>query len=312
MDKVISILGPTAVGKTNLSIDLAKRLNTDIISGDSMLVYRGMDIGTAKPSILERAGITHHLVDILEPYEDFSVTKFTALASNSISKLNCDNKIPILAGGTGLYVKALLEGYKFNITPANDSFRNNLEKLSKEFGNDHLHSLLKKVDPITAERLHPNDTRRIIRALEVYHVGGENISQEKTADDEKFIYDAIVIGLNMDRKLLYERINNRVDIMVNNGLIEEVQNLLDSGVPASCQAMKGIGYKEIVSYINGEVNLTTAIDNIKKATRHFAKRQLTWYRRMEYIEWFDVSNVDQYEDTLEIIYRKIAGKFCLE
>jgi tRNA dimethylallyltransferase len=311
MERLISIIGPTAVGKTQLSIDLAKILNTEIISGDSMLVYRGMDIGTAKPTLAERAGVPHHLMDILEPCEEFSVTSFIELASKEITEINRKNKIPILAGGTGLYIKALLEGYQFNTTPGDNRYRSELEQLATLRGNQYLHHLLQQVDPQTASRLHPNDQRRIIRALEVYHLGGENISQSKTAS-ESIKYDHLVIGLTMNRQRLYERINHRVDVMMANGLVEEVTRLLHSGIPENCQAMKGIGYKEIVAYIKKEVSLQTAIENIKQSTRHFAKRQITWYKKMDYIHWFDVDSIEDYEVLLGIIYKKIAGKFCLE
>lgn len=312
MKRLISIIGPTAVGKTQLSIDLAKKLNTEIISGDSMLVYRGMDIGTAKPSLSERDGIPHHLIDIIEPYEEFSVTKFIDLASQHIAAINKTARIPILAGGTGLYVKALLEGYQFNHTPGNDHYRHHLEQLAVQHGNAYIHGLLHNVDPLTAERLHPNDIRRIIRALEVYHLGGENISQQKMDTSEHRIYDSILIGLTMDRQRLYQRINHRVDLMVANGLVEEVTQLLHSGIPEDCQSMKGIGYKEIVAYIKKEVSLQSAIDTIKQSTRHFAKRQITWYKKMNDINWIDVDSIEDYEDLLGIIYKKIAGKFCLE
>jgi len=312
MERLIVIIGPTAVGKTKISIDLAKILDTEIISGDSMLVYRKMNIGTAKPNFTERNGIVHHLIDILEPHQEFSVTLFQELASQCITEINRKNKIPILAGGTGLYVRALLEGYKFNTISGNQSFRSHLEMLAKKQGNQFVHDMLAQVDSTTANRLHPNDLRRIIRALEVHHLAGENISQEKTSEANDLVYNAVVIGLTMDRKLLYERINQRVDVMINQGLIKEVAELTKTGIPVNCQAMKGIGYKETVAYLHGEVDQQTAIDNIKQATRHFAKRQLTWYRKMPYIHWFDVGNIKDYNSLLETIYNTIAGKFCLK
>lgn len=312
MQRLIAVIGPTAVGKTRLSIDLARLLQTEIISGDSMLVYRGMDIGTAKPGIEERNGIVHHLIDILEPHEEFSVTQFIQLAGQHIAKINSDGRIPILAGGTGLYVKALLEGYRFNTTPGDTGYRDKLMLLAQTRGNAYLHSLLSEVDPLTAARLHANDIRRIIRALEVYHLGGENISQQKQAGSNQLIYDALVIGLTMNRQRLYERINQRVDIMLAQGLVEEVSALQDAGLSPSCQSMKGIGYKEIAASLRGEISLTTAIDTIKQSTRHFAKRQLTWYNKMPYIKWFDVDYTKDYENLLGIIYKYIAGKFCLK
>ncbi|MCE5284564.1 MAG: tRNA (adenosine(37)-N6)-dimethylallyltransferase MiaA [Pelosinus sp.] len=310
MERLIVIIGPTAVGKTNASIDLAQKLSTEIISGDSMLVYKGMDIGTAKPSYAERDGISHHLIDFLEPTQEFSVADFQKLAAEHITAINNKGKIPILAGGTGLYVKALLEGYQFNQTAGDDEFRRRLERLAKEQGNLYVHSMLAKVDYKSAERLHPNNLRRVIRALEVFHMGNENISQEKA--ENALVYDAVVIGLNMERQLLYQRINQRVDTMIEMGLQEEVARLLADGISPECQSMQGIGYKEMVAYFRREVDLTAAAENIKQATRHFAKRQLTWYRKMPYITWYDVNNFESYEEMVASFYSQVAGKFLLE
>ncbi|CQR74654.1 tRNA dimethylallyltransferase [Sporomusa ovata DSM 2662] len=308
MNRLIVIIGPTAVGKTKISIDLAKRLDTQIISGDSMLVYRGMDIGTAKPDMREREGIVHHLIDILEPDQEFNVVDFQQYAQKLITQINNDNRIPILAGGTGLYVRALLEGYQFNQAPSDEKLRQKLTELAKQYGNQYLHDLLQQVQPLTAARLHPNDQRRIIRALEVYYLSGETISHEKTATNE-LLFDAVVIGLTMERAALYERINRRVDQMIEQGLVDEVAGLLQQGVPPSCKAMQGIGYKEIVEYLLADQDLITATDQLKQATRNFAKRQLTFYRRMPYITWYNVDNFEEYNNLLETIYNGIAGKF---
>lgn len=310
MEKLIVIIGPTAVGKTKASIDLAKQLSTEIISGDSMLVYKGMDIGTAKPSLAERSGVLHHLVDFLEPHEEFSAADFQQLAGKHITAINNKGRIPILAGGTGLYVKALLEGYQFNETGGDEEFRSGLQDLANEHGNMYVHKMLEKVDPESAKRLHPNNLRRVIRALEVLHLGNENISQEKA--QSSLMYDAVVIGLNMERALLYNRINERVDIMMKEGLIEEVKALLHTGVSPNCQSMQGIGYKEIVAYLQHDVDLPTAVEKLKQATRNFAKRQLTWYRKMPYITWFDVQNFETYDEMVGSFYKLIAGKFLLK
>lgn len=312
MERVIAVIGPTAVGKTKVSIDLAKMLNTEIISGDSMLVYKDMNIGTAKPTSNEQGTISHHLIDILDPQTDFSVVEFIELASRYISAINQKRKIPILAGGTGLYVKALLEGYKFNPTPSDEVLRTQLEALAKEYGNQYLHDRLAKVVPDTAARLHPNDLRRVIRALEVFYLSGDTISQNKFTKQHKLLYEAVVIGLTMERNLLYDRINQRVDLMIHQGLIEEVAKLLERGVPADCQAMQGIGYKEIVKFFKKEIDLPTAIDNIKQATRNFAKRQLTWYRKMPYIIWFDVNEFPSHHDMMETIYKKLQENLSME
>lgn len=310
MERLIVIIGPTAVGKTKLSIDLAKRLNTQIISGDSMLVYRGLDVGTAKPSLAERDGVAHHLIDILDPSAEFNVVDFKNVAQKLITNINNNGQIPILAGGTGLYVRALLEGYRFNPAPSDDTLRQKLTKMAEQHGNEYLHTLLAKVQPDTAARLHPNDLRRIIRALEVYYLSGETVSQEKTAPKE-LLYDAVVIGLTMDRAVLYERINRRVDIMIKQGLVDEVSRLLRQGVLPTSQAMKGIGYKEIIEHLRDGKDLSTSIEQVKQATRNFAKRQLTFYRRMPYITWFNVDDFDNYDNLLETIYKYVAGKFCV-
>lgn len=308
MEKLIAVIGPTAVGKTKISIELAELLHTEIISGDSMLVYQNMDIGTAKPDMIERSGIPHHLIDILTPHQEFNVVDFLEQAKQKITDINRQGKIPILAGGTGLYVKALLEGYNFSTTSSNENLRQKYLALADKYGNVYVHDLLHKVDPDTAQRLHPNDLRRIIRALEVYHTSGERISQNKLGDEHELLYDAIVIGLMMDRQTLYNRINQRVDLMMNQGLVQEVASLLAGGVSPQAQSMKGIGYKEIVAYLEGKTDLATATDNIKKATRHFAKRQITWYKKMPYIEWFEVDKIPA-DKIMSYIYKHVAGKF---
>lgn len=308
MDKLIVVLGPTAVGKTALSIALAKRFSTEVISGDSMLIYRNMDIGTAKPSIEEQDGVVHHLVDIIEPTESFDVTTFIEMARAKIREINERGQVPILAGGTGLYIKALLEGYQFNVTPQNEAFRQEMETVAREQGVEELHRRLAEVQPETAARLHPNDIRRVIRALEVATFGGETVSQEKE-DETACLYDVAVIGLISERSLLYERINQRVDQMMADGLLDEVKGLLESGVPADAQSMKGIGYKELVAYLDGKCTLEEAVDEIKKGTRHFAKRQFTWYRKMPYIDWYEVKTKKDIIGIEKEIAKKLTGKF---
>lgn len=308
MDKLIVVLGPTAVGKTALSIALAKRFSTEVISGDSMLIYRNMDIGTAKPSIEEQDGVVHHLVDIIEPTESFDVTTFIEMARAKIREINERGQVPILAGGTGLYIKALLEGYQFNVTPQNEAFRQEMETVAREQGVEELHRRLAEVQPETAARLHPNDIRRVIRALEVATFGGETVSQEKE-DETACLYDVAVIGLTSERSLLYERINQRVDQMMADGLLDEVKGLLESGVPADAQSMKGIGYKELVAYLDGKCTLEEAVDEIKKGTRHFAKRQFTWYRKMPYIDWYEVKTKKDIIEIEKEIAKKLTGKF---
>ena len=309
-DRLIAILGPTAVGTTALSIALAKELATGIISGDSMLVYRGLDIGSAKPSPEEREGVPHHLIDIREPNENYAVTDFVAGAKKHIRELNAQGKVPILAGGTGLYIKALLEGYQFNETEEHGAYRSYLEELGRSRGKEYVHGLLAAADPAAAQRLHPNDFRRVVRALEVSHFGGEQISRERQAGAGEITraslcYDALVIGLERDRQELYERINQRVNLMFEAGLEDEVKGLLSGGLHRGTQAMKGIGYKETAAYLDGEMSREEAVELIQKSTRHFAKRQLTWYRKMPYIEWI---KADQPLEALLEDCRKLMNK----
>ena len=283
-EKLLVLLGPTASGKTDLSIRLAKALDTEIISGDSMLVYRGFDIGSAKPTLEEMAGVRHHMIDILPPDASFNLMDFLQRAKKIITELNQRGKIPLLVGGTGLYIQSLLEGYELNSQSEDTAYRHYLEKLAEEKGREYVHGMLAKVNPEAAARLHINDFRRIIRALEVHHLGGEQLSQKKSRE---FVYDCYVAGLTWQRDKLYDRINQRVNIMVSQGLQQEISNLLKAGVAPEAQAMKGIGYKELLPVLAGsEADMQQAIAKIQQNSRHFAKRQLTWYRRMPYIHWY--------------------------
>lgn len=294
--RLIVILGPTAVGKTGAAIALAKELNTEIISGDSQLVYRGFDIGAAKPTEQELATVPHHLINILDGDVGYNVTDFCAEAKEKIAAINSQGKVPILCGGTGLYVKALLEGYKFNKTTGNDELRRQLELEAREASPDdsreYLLQKLKSLDPVAGEELSNRDVRRIVRAIEVA-IAGESISRqriskaESTAEMGDLVYDACVIGMMRERSLLYERINLRVDNMLHDGLIEEVKGLIATGTDRFCQPMRAIGYRETAAYLAGEISYEKMVENIKKNTRHFAKRQLTWYHRMPYVAWVD-------------------------
>ena len=306
-EKLIVIAGPTASGKTALAVELARRLDTEIISGDSMLVYKGLDIGTAKPGKKEMGGIRHHLIDILDAGAGFNVTDFINLAKPVITLLNQQGRIPILAGGTGLYIKSLVEGYQFNETSGDPEYRESLQRLAEEKGREYVFDMLRKVNPDAAERLHINNFRRIIRALEVYHLGGEQISEEKASE---LAYDVFAIGLGWERSVLYERINRRVEIMIEQGLYNEVEGLLKNGISDSCQSMKGIGYKELLPAVRGEISLDEAADKIKQNTMHFAKRQLTWYRKMPYIRWYD-AQAEADEKLADKIYHDMAGYYGL-
>ena len=290
-EKLVVILGPTATGKSRCGIELAKRFRGEIISGDSMLVYRQMNIGTAKPSEKELQSVPHHLVNILNPDSSYSVADFQQQAAEMISGITERGNLPILVGGTGLYIKALLEDYQFSEVEEKPELRQQLEAFASEQGNDKLFDWLKREDPSAALRLHPNDVRRVVRALETV-LSGDKVSQEKKSELK---YDAVVFGLFMDRDFLYERINRRVDRMLEEGLEEEVRSLLKAGVPVDCLSMKSLGYRQMAEYLTGQCDFSTAVENIKKGTRHFAKRQITWYKKMPYIHWFTVDRNLDYE-----------------
>lgn len=281
MNRVVVILGATATGKTALAVDLARRLGGEIICGDSMTVYRGMDIGTAKPTLAERGGVAHHLVDILPPAAAYSVHAFQRQATALIASLNAAGKLPVVAGGTALYLRALLEGYDFNAAGGDREYRRHLADVHRRHGAAWLHDMLAAVDPATAARLHVNDVRRVTRALEVQHLGGEPISQRRRG----LLCDAHVIGLRCERATLYERINRRVDDMMARGLLDEVRAL--NLAANRCRLSAAIGYRELLAHLDGELSLPDAVELIKRDTRRFAKRQLTWYRRMPYIVWHD-------------------------
>lgn len=305
--KVVVILGPTATGKSNCGIELAKQLNGEIISGDSMLVYKRMDIGTAKPTAEELSEVKHYMVDILEPEESFNVADFQRYADELIRDINARGKLPIIVGGTGLYIKALLENYHFNTSGGDESVREELEQLLSEQGKEALYAKLRELDPVSAENIDPENTRRVIRAIEVA-LSGENISKEK---DEEFPYDAVVFGLTMPRDFLYERINKRVDIMLEEGLFEEVEGLLRDGVSPEAQSMQAIGYRQVVLCLNGGWPKDYAIDKLKQATRNFAKRQVTWYKKMPYIKWYELTPELEYKKIIEDMRKTVVEKFKL-
>ena len=307
--RLIVLLGPTAVGKTALSIELARHLDTEIISGDSMLIYRGFDIGSAKPSMEERRGVRHHLIDIRDPWEGYSVVDFKEEAERIIGDLNARGRIPILAGGTGLYVKSLLEGYRFSGNSSDEGYRHHMEELARIHGREYVHNMLSVMDPDTAARLHVNDVRRVIRALEVAVRGEEKISREREwKESGALAYDAYVIGLRRDRQKLYERIDKRVDDMVAEGLFEETKRLLSQGIAEDVQAMRGIGYREAAAFWGGRLDYEAAVAQVKISTRHFAKRQFTWYRKMPYIHWYDIDDMPEAE-LLSLVEKDVEGYF---
>lgn len=310
MENLIVILGPTAVGKTALSIELAKQLGTEIISGDSMLVYKGMDIGTAKPSLEERQGIPHHMLDIVYPDEEFSVAKFQSMVEDLITKINKKNRVPLLVGGTGLYIKAITDHFTFSPMESDHVLRDNLKRYAEKEGAEKLHQRLAEVDPIAASKLHPNDIRRVIRALEVYQQTGTPISEtQKAKEIQAPKYNLFMYGLTLNREILYERINLRVDKMIEESLIDEVKALLSKGYNPQSSALTGLGYKEIIGYLEGQYSLEEAIDLLKRNTRRFAKRQLTWFRQDKRIKWLDVENYNNNKEIAKEILDQIAGQF---
>lgn len=285
---MVILTGPTAVGKTALSISLAKRINGAIISADSMQVYKHMDIGSAKIMPEEMDGVKHYLIDEFEPDEEFHVARFVQRAKECLKEIYDNGQIPIIAGGTGFYIQALLYDIDFSEQDADSEYRRELEQLSKDRGAEYLHEMLKKVDEKSAETIHANNVKRVIRALEFYHLTGQKISEHNETEKQKQSpYNFAYFVLTDDRAHLYERIDKRVDIMVEQGLVEEVTKLKSMGFHREMVSMQGLGYKEILAYLDGEMTLEEAIYIIKRETRHFAKRQLTWFRREREVIWFD-------------------------
>ncbi len=297
---LICIVGPTASGKTALSLSLAEILNGEIVSADSMQIYKSMNIGTAKPDAEERRGIVHHMMDIIDPWETYSVARYVSEASTVIEDVHARAKTPIVEGGTGLYVDSLLRGMDFAAQPADEIYRESLEKIACDEGCARLLDMLRQVDPEQAEKLHENDKKRIIRALEVYHVTGECISEhnKKTKDYPKR-YNACIIGITYrNRELLYERINMRVNKMLKDGILDELRTLLDSGIDKTVTAFQAIGYKELMPYLEGTCTLDQACDSLKQATRRYAKRQLTWFRRNPDINWIYADEMENFSELL--------------
>lgn len=295
----VVLTGPTAVGKTALSIALAKAINGSIISADSMQVYKHMDIGSAKIMPEEMEGVKHYLVDEFEPDEEFHVARFTERAKECLEEIYAEGKVPILVGGTGFYIQAVLYDIDFSKQDANTEYREELETLAKEKGAEHLHSMLKEVDLESAEAIHANNIKRVIRALEFYHLTGTKISEHNETERQKESpYNFAYFVLTDDRVKLYERIDKRVDIMVEKGLVDEVKKLKDMGYHREMVSMQGLGYKEILDYLDGKMTLEEAIYIIKRETRHFAKRQLTWFRRESDVIWFDKGTYNHSEEKI--------------
>ena len=296
---LIILTGPTAVGKTKASIGLAKAIDGEIISADSMQVYKYMDIGSAKIQQEEMEGIVHHLVDELEPDEEFHVVRFQQMAKKALDDIYQKGKVPIVVGGTGFYIQALLYDIDFTENDDDNAYRLQLQRLAETEGAECLHAKLQEVDPKAAEEIHSNNVKRVIRALEFYHITGTKISEHNEAERQKESpYDFCYFVLTDDRNVLYERINKRVDQMIADGLVEEVRNLKEKGYTRDMVSMQGLGYKEMLDYLDGKITLEDAIYIIKRDTRHFAKRQLTWFRREKDVRWIDKSQFERNEDAI--------------
>ena len=305
-NKIIVIVGPTAVGKTYVSVELAKKLNTEVISADSMQIYKGMDVGTAKITEDEKFGIIHHMIDIVNPDENYSVSEFKNDAEKIIDNLLLKNKIPVIAGGSGLYVNSLIYDLDFSNAKSNEKLREYYTYYYNEYGEEALYDKLIKIDPISAQRIHKNNIKRVIRALEVYDITGKKFSELNTdVRKESKKYDCILIGLSMERKVLYERINQRVDEMLSNGLVEEVKTLIENGYGKNLVSMRGIGYKEIIDYLEGSMDLEEAANILKRNTRRFAKRQYTWFLKDKNVKWFSMDNLDEAGNTVKNILEHI-------
>lgn len=308
---LLIIVGPTAVGKTAASVEMAKALDGEIISADSMQVYRGMDIGTGKVKPEETHGVVHHLLDVADPGEPFSVAQYVELADEAIRNIVARNHLPIVVGGTGLYVRSLIEGFLFEDPGADYEFRKKMQELADKEGPDVVHSLLEQVDPEAARRIHQNDLKRTIRALEVYHTTGETIS-EKIARSKQMParYPARKYALTAPRDLLYERINTRVDLMLEEGLVQEVMGLLIKGFGNYLTSTQAIGYKEIINYLSGEISYHRAVEELKQATRNYAKRQLSWFRADPEIQWFDITEYADKQELVQALIEDFKGYLC--
>ena len=311
-EKILVVLGPTSIGKTKVSIDIAKRLNSEIISTDSMQIYKKMDIGTAKINEKEKEGIKHHMIDLIYPKEEFSVYDYQNLSLEIIDKLLAENKTPILVGGSGLYINSILYDLDFNKVSSDEKVRNKYYGLKEKKGKMFLYSLLEEKDKEAAKKIHPNNVKRVVRALEVLEVTGKKYSQNNNFRKYSDKYNFIIIGLEMNRELLYNRINLRVERMIEEGLINEVEELYNEGYDKSYQSMQAIGYKEIIDYIEGNTTKEEAVRLIKRNTRRFAKRQITWFKPDDRIKWVDITDYkENYQSLLNeiMLYIKERGVY---
>ena len=286
--KILCVVGPTASGKTDYAVELALKCGGEVVSCDSMQIYKHMDIGTAKPTADERKGVKHHMIDIIEPNESFSVARFSEMARECIDDILLRGKMPVLCGGTGLYFDSTINNINFIQMDTYEEYRKYLESAAKEFGNEYVYKILKRVDEESAESIHPNNLKRVIRALEIYKTTGKKKSELDKEQLSEPLYEPEITGLMRDREVLYDRINKRVDIMMEKGLVEEVSELIKMGIDTEATSMQAIGYKEIIEYLDGKTSLSDAVDKIKRESRRYAKRQLTWFKRNEKIHWINI------------------------
>lgn len=303
---LVILTGPTAVGKTALSVRLAQQVGGEIVSADSMQVYRHMDIGSAKVTLQERQGVPHHLIDVLEPEESFHVVAFQKLAKEAIAQIHARGHIPILTGGTGFYIQSVLYDIDFTQTGEDEGLRERLEAYARQNGPEELHKMLRQADPKAAEAIHPNNVKRVIRALEYCAQTGEPISAHNEMQrDKNAAYRALYFVLTDDRQRIYERIDRRVDGMMQNGLVEEVRALKERGLRKDMVSMQGLGYRQILSYLDGEYDLERAVYLIKRDTRHFAKRQLTWFSRERDVIWVDRRAFESEDQMLDSLVKQV-------
>lgn len=307
MTKVIVIVGPTSVGKTKMGVELAKKLNGEVISGDSMQIYKCMDIGTAKVTEEEMDGIPHHLINIKNPDEPYSVKDFQDEVRKCIENITLRNKMPIIVGGTGLYIKAALYDYEFSESEIDHDY---FKEKYKDYTNEQLHQYLRSIDMKSADELHFNNRQRVLRAIEIFELTGKKKSEMLEEQQHICLYDACFIGLTLERELLYKRINRRVDIMFNNGLETEVKRLYNLGYNKTMQSMKGIGYKEWFDYFDGYISKGEVSELIKKNSRNYAKRQYTWFKNQFDMHWFEV-NLNHFDETvLNVLSFLKENKIC--
>lgn len=307
MDKIICIVGPTASGKTGLAIELAKKIDAEIISADSMQIYKGLDVGTAKVTKEEAQGIPHHLIDICNIDENFSVAEFKQMCYDKIEEIRSRGKNVIIAGGTGLYINAVVYNMNFNEEVVDLEYRNELENIAKEKGNNYLHSMLEKIDPITANKIHKNNVKRVIRAIEMAkNVKLKSIhmlEEEERIQNENGKYEFVIFCINQEREYLYNRINLRVDLMLKDGILDEAKKIYDMKLPNNNTCMQAIGYKEFFPYFEGKITLDEAIDTLKKETRHYAKRQMTWFNNK--LECIKLDGSKQKNELVDEILKKL-------